>query len=264
MPELPDVQVFKEYIDATSLHRRIKAAHVSASGLLRGVSAQTLRNRLGGHELARTRRHGKHLFVRIDGGPWLRLHFGMTGDVVHVGRGEDAPEHTRLHLEFARGGLAYRNPRKLGQIGLVEDVDEFIEENDLGPDALSGELDLETFRDVVRGHHGAVKSTLMNQAVIAGIGNVYADEVLFAAGIHPEAQANRLRDETLGDLHRAMIRILKRAVAARVDPDRMPSSFLLPHREEGGTCPRCGRRLTVSRVGGRATYHCSRDQQKKH
>jgi formamidopyrimidine-DNA glycosylase len=262
MPELPDVQIFKEYVDATALHQRIRDVTVRASGLLDGVSARTVRSRLGGHELAETRRHGKHLFVRVTADGWLRLHFGMTGELASFKDEADMPEHARLGLEFTSGyHLAYVNVRKFGEIGLVDDVDAFVEAEGLGPDALG--LDRGAFREALAGRRGAIKATLMNQAVLAGLRNLYADETCFAAGLDPRSRTEKLNDATIDDLHRAMRKVLAQAIEARVEMDRFPRSFLLPSRERDGTCPRCGKALRRAKISRRTTYYCPRHQERK-
>lgn len=259
MPELPDVEVFRERLESTSLNREIRTVSVDADRVLKDVSERTLRSRLKGGALTSTRRHGKHLFARIRGDGWLRLHFGMTGELVPYGEGDEPPGHVRLRLDFAGGDrLAYRNVRKLGEIGLVEDPDGFVEEKGLGPDAL--DLDREGFRRRLDGRRGAIKSTLMNQEVVAGIGNVYADEILFRARIHPETPIGELDDGALRRLHRAVGDVLQAAIDARVTD--FPRSFLLPDREEGAPCPRCGTPLEKIRVSGRPTYFCPEDQGK--
>lgn len=260
MPELPDVEVFRRRLDDHALHRRIEYLRISAPELLEEISARRLRQRLEGETLRRTRRHGKHLFAASSGGGWLRLHFGMTGDL-DCGAGEP-PRHTRLLLDFDnRFHLAFVNTRKLGRIGWVDDVDRFVDRRGLGPDALG--IDLDAFRERIDGRRGTIKATLMNQEVLAGIGNVYADEVLFQAGLHPESHPQRLRDSTFERLHDALRRVLDDAVAAGVEEDSFPDDFLLPHREPDGECPRCGRRLRKIRVSGRPTYFCTRDQRRK-
>jgi formamidopyrimidine-DNA glycosylase len=262
MPELPDVQVFKEYLDSTALHQRIRDVDVSADGMLENVSTRTVKSRLKGHELASTRRHGKNLFVRVTDDGWLRLHFGMTGELKYFKDDEETPEHVRIRLDFSNGyHLAYVNVRKFGEIGMVDDVGSYVDEQGLGPDAL--DLDLDGFRATLKGRRGAIKSTLMNQDVIAGIGNVYADEMLFAAGVDPRARTEKLGEDTLRDLHRAMGKVLRRAIGARVDVEKFPRSFLLPQRGAGGQCPRCGNELKRTKVSGRTTYYCPRDQKRR-
>lgn len=264
MPELPDVQVFKEYVDATSLRQRIDTVHLSELGLLQDVSGSTLRRRLRGERLVKTRRHGKHLFIEVGGGGWLRLHFGMTGDLKYYSDEDDALDHQRLVLDFEGGAhLGYRNMRKLGQIGWVSDPEDFIDEIGLGPDPLESDLDLRRFRERLAGRRGTIKGTLMNQSVLAGLGNVYTDEILFQSRLHPRARTDSLDEDTVEDLFRTMNEVLERSIAARAKPEDMPGHFLLPNRHADGECPECGRRLTTTEVSGRTTYYCSRDQQRK-
>jgi formamidopyrimidine-DNA glycosylase len=256
MPELPDVQVFKEYLDATALHERIDHVHIAARDVLDDVSASTLRRHLEGRSFDSTRRHGKNLFVDIErDDAWLRLHFGMTGNLKYYKDDDKEPDHTRLRADFSNGyHLAYRNTRKLGQIGLVKDVDEYIEERGLGPDALASDFDLRAFREVLEGRRGTIKGALMNQSAIAGIGNVYADEILFHAGVHPEAKVNGLDDDSVAEIFYAMKKVLEKAIEARVE--NFPRNFLVPRREEGADCPRCDGQITKTRVSGRPTYFC--------
>lgn len=260
MPELPDVQVFKEYLDATSLRQRIEDVDVAGAGrMLQGVTRQALAAALVGRALVSSRRHGKHLFARVRGDGWLWLHFGMTGSLAYGTRGSAPPAHTRLRLDFARGThLAFVDVRKFGRIGIVEDVDGFLADAGLGPDALG--LDLATFRAAVQGGRGAIKPLLMDQTVLAGLGNIYTDEVLFAAGVDPRAHVDRLDEPTVRALHRAIQRVLRAAIAARADVERMPRGFLLPQRHAGGVCPRCGRPLQQLKMGGRTSYLCPHDQ----
>jgi formamidopyrimidine-DNA glycosylase len=103
----------------------------------------------------------------------------------------------------------------------------------------------------------------MDQSVIAGIGNIYADEMLFAAGIHPLTPMENLGSDELRDLHRAMQKILRQAIDAHVESQRFPRCFLLHRRRLDGKCPRCGRNLNRITVGGRTTYYCPNDQKQK-
>jgi formamidopyrimidine-DNA glycosylase len=107
-----------------------------------------------------------------------------------------------------------------------------------------------------------VKAILLNQQLIAGIGNLYADEILFRARIHPATQISALEEKMVAKLFRAARDILKRAIEAKADVDQMPKSWLLPHRGKGGKCPRCGRELTSATIGGRTAWFCAHCQRK--
>lgn len=256
MPELPDVAVNKQYLDATALHQQIEEVEVRDTLVLSDITSEALRNGLRSHTLESSRRHGKYLFAEISEDGWLLLHFGMSGDLDYF-KGRDAPEYTQVLLSFTNGyHLAYTSRRKLGMVGIVEAVEEFVEEQDLGPDALSPDFDLAAFRDALSGRRGMVKSTLMNQEIMAGIGNVYSDEILFQAGVHPRTAVNDLREETVKDLYRAMQDVLQTAIDCKAKPDEMPATYLIRHRQEDADCPRCGGRVKRVDVSGRSGYYC--------
>ena len=261
MPELPEVETFKRYLDATSSHQRITGVEVLDSYVLKGVSARELARRLKRRRFESSCRHGKHLFVRADGDVWLRLHFGMTGYLRYLKNEEKAPRHARVVFVFEKDcRLAFDDQRMFGEMGLVKNVDEFLKRRGLGPDAL--DVDLAKFKNILAKHHGAVKSILLNQKLIAGIGNIYADEILFRARIHPATQTSALKEKAVAKLFRATRYILQKAIEAKADVDRMPKSWLLPHRGKGGNCPRCGRELKSATIGGRTAWFCAHCQRR--
>lgn len=260
MPELPDVEIEKRYLEATALHTPFEDVEVNAPRMLHGVSAATLRHRLTGRTFEETTRRGKYLFAALGKGTWLVLHFGMTGYLKYFKQYEDRPEHTRLLLHLRNGYLAGIWERRLGRIGITESPDAFAEKEKLGPDALDPGIELEDFRKMLRGKRGAIKSALMDQRFIAGIGNIYSDEILFQAAIHPTRKANELNAHEVTALHRAMRHVLRLAIEREADPERLPASWLLPHREEGADCPRCGGKIGRIKMGGRSAYVCPRCQ----
>ena len=196
MPELPEVETFKRYLDSTSLHQRITNVDVRDAYVLKRVSARELARRLKGRRFENSHRHGKHLFVRAGDELWLRLHFGMTGSLEYLNHDEVAPKTARVIFRFADNcRLAFDDQRKFGEIELIKDVDEFLQTRGLGPDALG--IGLSQFKAIFGKHRGAVKAILLNQQLIAGIGNLYADEILFRARMHPATEAARLSDKDL-------------------------------------------------------------------
>jgi formamidopyrimidine-DNA glycosylase len=261
MPELPDVEIFKRYLDRTSLHQRIDDVEVRNTYVLKDVTAPGLARELRGRRFEVSRRHGKHLFVRTDGGFWLRLHFGMTGSLEYFKDDRRAPSHTRVLFVFAnQRRLAFDDQRQFGQVGLLKDIDKFPEKHRLGPDAL--EIDLPGFKKIMGKHRGAVKAVLLNQQLIAGIGNIYADEILFYLRMHPATELSRLSDKAFARLFRAMQHILQKAIEARADANRMPKSWLLQHRGKHERCPRCGRQLKSATIGGRTAWFCPNCQKR--
>ena len=261
MPELPEVETFKRYLDSTSLHQRITSVEVRDAYVLQGISARELTRRLKGRRFENSRRHGKHLFVRADDELWLRLHFGMTGSLHYLNGDEEPPKTARVLFHFAKNNqLAFDDQRKFGEIGLIKNVDEYLRKRGIGPDAL--DISFSQFRSILRTHRGAVKAILLNQKLIAGIGNLYADEILFRACMHPATEAASLSDKNLRRLFRAMRYVLEKAVALKTDFDRLPKSWLLTHRGKRGKCPRCGRALKSATIGGRTSWFCAHCQRR--
>ncbi len=259
MPELPDVEIFRRYLARTSLGQKIDSVDLDASRMVKGIAAGTLRRRLDGRTFRSTRRHGKYLFAGLGDRRWLLLHFGMTGFLDYAKDGAPPPDHARLVIRFANGArLAGVWQRLLGRIGMVDDPDAFIRDNKLGPDALG--LTRKAFADLLDGRGGSIKSALMDQSFVAGIGNVYSDEMLFQAKIHPRAKAGGLVASQVSALHRAMGHVLKTAIARKADPERLPASWLLPHRQAGARCPRCGGKIARIAIAGRHAFLCPRCQ----
>jgi formamidopyrimidine-DNA glycosylase len=261
MPELPEVETFKRYLDSTSLHQRITNVDVRDAYVLKCVSARELARRLKGRRFENSHRHGKHLFVRSGDELWLRLHFGMTGWLQYLKRDEEPPKTARVLFSFANNRrLAFDDQRKFGEIELIEDVDEFLQTRGLGPDALG--ISPSQFKAILGKHRGAVKAILLNQQLIAGIGNLYADEILFRTRMHPATGTVRLSDKDLTGLFRAMRYVLEKAIALKTDFNRLPKSWLLTHRGKGAKCPRCGRRLKSATIGGRTAWFCPHCQKR--
>lgn len=259
MPELPDVENYRRFLERHGLHKKVEGVKVGSAKILAGISVSALRRKLEGHALESTRRHGKHLFAAVDEGHHLAFHFGLTGRFAHFEDGEQDPKHDRLRLDFARGAhLAFVNQRLFGRVEWVDDPDAFIRARKLGPDALA--IDGKTFRARLGAKRGALKPVLMDQSVLAGIGNLYSDEILYQARLHPRTPATGLGRETLERLYRTMRRVLETAVAKGAGAEdlerRVPRGWLLPHREQGAKCPRCRGKIATLKVQSRTAYFC--------
>jgi formamidopyrimidine-DNA glycosylase len=257
MPELPDVEVYRRIAVDTALGRPIAGVEAVEPDLLAGVTADDLRARLTGRAVHETLRHGKHLFLGTGEDGWLRLHFGMSGRLVAVAPEGALPDAADLVLRFDDGGaLVYAAPRKLGAIGWVDDPAAFVRDEHLGRDAFTPRLTADALAALLADRHGMVKPALTDQHRLAGIGNVYADEALFQAGLHPRARADRLDRDQVAALADALHHVCDLAIKHGADPARLPGSWLLPHREAGAACPRCGTPLEEIKVSGRTTVFC--------
>ncbi|MFI2810419.1 MULTISPECIES: Fpg/Nei family DNA glycosylase [Microbulbifer] len=255
MPELPDVETYRRYFDATALHQVIRQVRVPGPELLVETSPQGLGRALHGARFTQTERHGKYLFALLDSGSCLVLHFGMSGNLSYSKSVKSPPQYTQLEIDFdSNYRLAYRCPRKLGRIALTGSPDDWIRDRDLGPDALR--ISEEEFLGRSQKRHGQVKPWLMDQHQVAGIGNYYSDEILFQSRIHPARSLDDLDESNRKRVFRAMRTVLKQAIDCDAEPAALPQSYLLPHRHQDGQCPRCGRDLETQAVGGRTAWYC--------
>jgi formamidopyrimidine-DNA glycosylase len=265
MPELPDVEVLKRYLDSTSLHQKIEDVQVESETVLKEVSPRKLRTELVNQEFESTERHGKFMFVELQNGHWMVLHFGMTGDLKYYKKEEKRPEYGLVEFKFNNGyQLDYIMTRKLGEVRIIEDVSEFVDKRELGPDVMAKDFTFDKFKQILTNRRGMIKSTLMNQNIMAGIGNVYSDEILFQAGIHPKTPVDRLNEDELKEIYKEMYKVLETAIDYQAIPDDFPVSFITKLRgEEEAKCPKCGGEIKRIDVSGRTAYYCSNCQKLK-
>lgn len=256
MPELPDVEVYRTYCRANVLKKKVSRTIVLDKKMLQDVGAAKLERALKKKSFTNTERRGKYLFLQVDDrNQYVLMHFGMTGDVQYR---EESGErkNDRVLFEFEDGTVfSFRSRRRLGKIGLTDTIENAVEQLDLGPDALA--LNKSEFGDIVSNASGMIKSTLMDQSKIAGIGNIYSDEILFRARIHPKRSCRELDDKEIGKIYSAMSTVLRTAIDKEADPGRMPKSFLLSHRDTDHQCPSsCGGTIKTISVGGRRGRYC--------
>jgi formamidopyrimidine-DNA glycosylase len=265
MPELPDVEMFRRAAELHCLGREIAGATVSDPASVEGITVAALRHRLKGARLQGFRRHGKHLLIELDLPAVLTLHFGTNGSLRFLPKEEPEPAYARLRLDLAGGDrLAYLNPRRIGRVGLAPDAETFVAAAGLGPDALDPAFDAAAFAAALAGRRQAVKLVLTDQARMAGIGNIYADEILFQAGLFPGTEARSLDTGQVRHLFETMKRVLRSAtnhgLGAEGAGAGAPAGWLLAERHRGGRCPRCGTPLHTATLGGRTGYFCPRCQ----
>jgi formamidopyrimidine-DNA glycosylase len=263
MPELPDVELYKRRLDDHALHRKITGVVVSDARILGDLKKAQFVARLQGNRLEGSRRHGKHLLVRLARNGWLTLHFGMTGDLRYVEPPDADVPYDRVRFEFKGGSLAYINRRMLGRVGLADDADAFIVAEELGPDALDPTFDLAALSAALDDRR-EVKAALMDQSLVAGIGNIYADEILFQARLHPKTPGQTLgkakRRALFGKIREVLETAIDTGAGAEQFLERLPKNYLLPQRREGGVCPRCHQKLATLKAAGRTSYYCPRHQ----
>ena len=254
--ELPEVESFRRLLAKCACGQRVDDVIVVDPGVLRNTGAAALRRIMRGRIIGEPARHGKWLMTPIDG-PCLVFHFGMTGELVWVADGHRHP-HDRLIVRFGQGELCYRDQRKLKGIWLARDADEVCRiVGSLGPDALA--VTAAQLRRLLEGRRAGLRAAMTDQAVIAGLGILLADEILWQARLHPRRVAASLDATEHARLYAAMRHVLRVSVRDGHVPPR-PDWLTGARILKTPLCPRCGGLLVRERVGGRSSYHCPRCQ----
>jgi formamidopyrimidine-DNA glycosylase len=255
MPELPEVEMVRRRLEASVIGKKITRAKVLDSSILAGFNQGQVERAMTNARLLAILRHGKQLFLETDRETVLTIHLGMTGDIEVGDPSRHRGKHDRLILVFEDGdAMVFRDQRKFGVVSLAGSARCFVVSKRLGPDALR--VSGKEFSERVRGHHRAVKTVMLDQHVVAGVGNLYADEILFQARIEPTALADSLTPVQIRHVRSIMARVLRRSISVETDFERLPKDYLLPHRFGDRCCPSCGRALSVIKVGGRTTALC--------
>jgi formamidopyrimidine-DNA glycosylase len=267
MPELPEVETIRRDLCASARGRRIASVEVLNRGSVRGGSPAAFSRALAGRRLAGFRRRGKYLIADLDSGRSLVVHLKMTG-VLQLQKPDDSPPRAaRIIFSFAGGGrLAFSDQRKFGFVQLVDDPDILPALGKLGPEPLAPSFTARSLEKRIRGRMAPIKPLLLDQSVVAGLGNIYACEALHRAGIKPQRPASSLSGKEIARLHRSIRGVLKSAIRARgssVDTYRdgrgKSGWFQVSHRvygRQGGKCRLCGCAIVRETLRGRGTYWC--------
>ncbi len=264
MPELPEVETIKNDLAPIAAGRKIVGIEFLWPGTLLAPSAGEFETAVKGRCITKLSRRGKYLVFHLDDGSKMLVHLRMTGSFLSGCQPEDLPKHTRAVIHLDNGGhLFFIDPRKFGKFQLVND--EAVLEK-LGPEPLEDSFTPEVLGDLLLRRKAPVKAVLVDQSVIAGIGNMYADEALFLARIHPLKVAGSLSSGEVRRLHAAIQAVLREAIAnkgASISNYFRPGGekgyahqqFRVAHRK-GEVCPDCGASLQRIMVRQRGTYFC--------
>jgi formamidopyrimidine-DNA glycosylase len=268
MPELPEVETI-----ATGLHKRVSGERIESVWLgrkpepLKSPAAEIART-LEGACVKEVRRVGKHIVFdlagRNDGHRQWIVHLGMTGRMLVANPESEVPKHTHLVARLASGKeLRFVDPRRFGRL-------EVREGSFSGPGSEPLTIDVEDFAQLFHRRTAPIKALLLNQNLLHGVGNIYADESLFRAGIRPRRRAHSLTLNELKKLHASLRKVLKEAIAAGgssvsdyVDADGEVGFFQLRHRvygREGEPCLVCKKKIKKIVVAGRGTHYCPKCQ----
>ena len=261
MPELPDVENFKRYFKNTSLNKKIVDVECYAKDLIKNPNFSYFKKRLIGKSFKGASRRGKFLIIEIKGAAEkLIIHFGMTGDFRYIKYGAGTPGYlrfSRLIFKFKNGyALHWLNMRKLGKVYLVKDPKEVRLIKEIGPEPLDLSR-LEFFTLLKKHKEKNIKAFLLDQRDIAGIGNIYSDEILFKAKINPNRKIETLNSKEKEKIYQAMIKILKAAVQINPPSGTFGPSWLLNHRRKDMRCPKNkNHHLKREIIANRAAIYC--------
>ena len=264
MPELPEVETLARYLRRHLVGRRIRRVRVFTPSTIHSPAPRRFTQALRGRVILAVERRGKYLLLRLDRDLVLVIHLRMTGDLEMVPRRRALPPHVRVAFALDGSDLWFEDQRRFGHIDLLpaSALPLFDPLRRMGPEPLSRSFTPERFRAMLKPRRGALKPLLLRQEVLAGIGNLYADEILFQARLHPGRRVEFLGPAEVRRLYLAIRQVLRRATSESARAGD-PVGALLAVREVGGVCPRCGRPLTATRLGGRATYFCPACQRRE-
>lgn len=266
MPELPEVEVVRQKLLPSVVNRKISHIVTDKPSYFFLTPPATLKKRLPERTIVSLERHGKYLFVGLDDESRLILHQGMTGQIYLTPRSATVEPHTHLQIAFDDTGptVVFRDVRKFGKVFYVPKGQTHPRLTNLGPDALNTSGDW-LFR-TSRKRSVAIKTWLLDQTVLAGIGNIYADEALFQMGIRPTRQAHSLTKDTCEQLAAAIRQTLKRAIELGgssirdyIHPDQTRGSYQTERKvygRKGLPCYRCGNPIVRIQLQQRSSHFC--------
>jgi formamidopyrimidine-DNA glycosylase len=259
VPELPDVEGFRRVLARHAAGKRIEAVDVLDPGMVKGAPARALAGALAGRSFGEPRRHGKWVIAPVDGVEVL-MHFGMTGLLEWRDPGEERHRHDRVVFACEDGELRYRNMRKFGSVRLARDEREReLGTGRLGPDAHG--LGHAEFEELLGRRRGSIKAALMDQTLLAGVGNLLADEILWRARVNPRTPVPSLSRQRRDRLYQGLRDTIRESLPA----ERVPHGerWLTRVRDQReARCPRCGARLRKETVAGRTACWCPRCQRR--
>jgi formamidopyrimidine-DNA glycosylase len=273
MPELPEVEVLRRDLDKEVVGKKIKSVEVSGTRSVRRQKKKEFIDLLEGRKIVSVQRRGKYLVMRLDDPGALVVHLGMSGQLLRAKTArEKAPKHTHVVITFTQGGLLrFVDPRTFGEmfVAKFDDLDEQVDElAHLGLDPLETAMSWELFGRMLAEKKMKLKTLLMDQKFIAGIGNVYSDEILFQAGLRWDRMSDSLSQQEVRRLYRAISETLQDAVKYRgssladeqyVDLFGKPGEYQQYHQvydREGESCQRCRRAIHRARYSNRSTFFC--------
>jgi len=272
LPELPEVETIRRGLEREVVGKRVKTVQVTGTRTIRRQTKKVFISKLEGAKINGVERRGKYLLLKLDTGDILVIHLRMSGQLLRAQAKDAVVKHTHMVMTFTQGGqLRFVDPRTFGELfvttpdELTSDVTELA---DLGMDPVDEPQSWVKFREQLLGRTTKLKPLLMDQSFLAGVGNIYSDEILWEAGLRHDRTPQSLSTMEIRRLYRAIVEVLHEAVKHRgstlsdeqyVDLHGKPGEFQLLHQayaREGEACRRCRSPIAREKVGQRSTFYC--------
>ena len=253
MPELPEVNTFQRYFDQTAIDQKIKEVVVHDDKIIRNVSGDEFADLLKNKIFTGSYRRGKYLFGILNNGHHVLLHFGMTGDLVYYSDPMEQPKHERFAFHFKDGFiLGFDCPRKFARICYITNLEAYLKKIKLGEDAQR--ISLSYFLEQLKGRKGSIKGFLLNQAILAGMGNLYADQVCYQTRVHPESICGKIPLKKQEEIYATMQEVLEVAIAKSIDYKSNDFDDQFSWRTDGSKAPNGRSKVSSQKIAGRTTY----------
>jgi len=272
LPELPEVETIRLGLEREVVGKRVKTVQVTGTRTIRRQTKKVFISKLEGAKINGVERRGKYLLLKLDTGDILVIHLRMSGQLLRAQAKDAVVKHTHMVMTFTQGGqLRFVDPRTFGELfvttpdELTSDVTELA---DLGMDPVDEPQSWVKFREQLLSRTTKLKPLLMDQSFLAGVGNIYSDEILWEAGLRHDRTPQSLSTMEIRRLYRAIVEVLHEAVKHRgstlsdeqyVDLHGKPGEFQLLHQayaREGEACRRCRSPIAREKVGQRLTFYC--------
>ncbi len=268
MPELPEVETIRRELIPLVVGKKVQEITLFWPAVVARPTPDLFLQKAIGAQIKGVERRGKYLLWRLTPEGYLIVHLRMTGQLQWYSASPPPDKHTHLLIHLDDGQIHYRDVRKFGRWYWTTDPTEVV--GHLGPEPLSSEWTAEEFARTLSRRRAPIKALLLDQRLVAGLGNIYADEALFVAGIHPLRAGNTLSLREIEQLHRAIRAVLEEALRAGGStfstyqrPNAQKGTYQQQHRvfrRTGRPCPVCGTPIEHTRVAGRSTHFCPRCQ----
>lgn len=257
MPELPEVETRRLFLQRKALGQRIERVTVFAPINIKTPSVRAFASGLEGRRFESATRRGKYLIAQLDDGRSLILHFTMGGDLYIYRSESERPEYTRIEFLFQSGlRLAFTCMRNICRVMLVDNPLLVRGIREMGPEPLDRSFTLSRLKKILQASPlRQIKPLLLDQTTVAGIGNIYADEILHLAGIRPDLRSSLIGEQRLALLHKAIRSVLRESIRTAYE-ENFPESFLISRESRGEGCARCGGQIVKKRIGGRTSRFC--------